>query len=147
MTLFVFVVPALDVRTCSGSGHPRPSVRSACSARCSLLATLGLGAGFFFASLEPIVPSVKNIAAQVLGRPLYFSSGLFFTADTLPTAVPRVPPVEPVLHMLELLRSEFFYGFDTNDGSWLYAGSWSAGFLALGLVTHRATRKKAIVTK
>ena len=116
-------------------------------AACSLLATLGLGAGFFFASLEPIVPSVKNIAAQVLGRPLYFSSGLFFTADTLPPAIREYLLWNPVLHMLELLRSEFFFGFETTNGSWLYAGSWSAGFLALGLVTHRATRKKAIVAK
>ena len=116
-------------------------------AACALLATLGLGAGYFFASLEPLVPSLKNIAAQVLGRPLYFGSGLFYTAETVPPAIREYLLWNPVLHMIELLRSEFFFGFETTHGSWLYASSWSVGFLALGLVTHRATRKKAIVAK
>lgn len=114
---------------------------------CALLATLGIGAGFFFASLEPIIPSLKNIANVAFGRPLYFGSGLFYTIDTLPLAAREILLWNPVLHMIELARSEFFFGFDTAYASWFYASSWSAGVLALGLLTHRATRKKAIVTK
>lgn len=114
---------------------------------CGVLAVFGLGTGFLFASLEPIVPAMKTIAGQVLGRPLYFGSGLFFTADSLPTWVLDYLLWNPVLHMVELLRSEFFFGFRTTHGSWLYACSWSFGMLALGLTTHRAVRKKAIVSK
>lgn len=112
-----------------------------------LLATGSLGMGFFFASLEPLVPSVKQITSQVLGRPLFFSSGLFFVADIVPEAILKYLLYNPILHMIELVRGEFFYGFETRHGSWFYASSWSFGLLALGLVTHQALHKKAIVAK
>jgi capsular polysaccharide transport system permease protein len=103
--------------------------------------------GFLFASLEPMVPSVKQLSSQVLGRPLYFSSGLFFSADSIPAPVLHYLLYNPILHMIELVRGEFFYGFETNHGSWMYASAWSFGALALGLVAHQAMHKKAIVSK
>lgn len=114
---------------------------------CGLLATFGVGMGFLFASVEPIIPSVKQLSSQVLGRPLYFSSGLFFSADSIPAPVLEYLLYNPVLHMIELVRGEFFYGFETNYGSWMYASAWSFGALALGLLTHQAVHKKAIISK
>lgn len=114
---------------------------------CALLSILGVGAGFFFASLEPIMPSVKQVSAQVLGRPLFFASGLFFVVDSLPGWVAEYLMWNPVLHLVELLRSAAFYGFESLHASWFYASAWSFGMLALGLATHQAMRKKAIVSR
>lgn len=114
---------------------------------CALLCVLGLGAGFLFASLEPLVPSVKQLGTQVLSRPLYFGSGLFFTADTIPAPIREYLLYNPILHMMELLRGEFFYEFETSHGSWSYACSWAFGMFAVGLLTHQALHKRAIVKK
>jgi len=114
---------------------------------CALLCTLGLGMGFLFAAVEPIIPSVKQLSGQLMGRPLYFSSGLFFTAEAIPGAVLDYLLWNPVLHMIELLRGEFFHGFETAYGSWLYASGWSFGTLAAGLTVHQALRRRAISTK
>ena len=113
---------------------------------CGLLCIFGLGLGFLFASVEPLIPSVKQLT-NVMGRPLYFTSGLFFTADTLPAAIREYVLYNPVLHMIELLRGEFFYEFETSHGSWSYASNWAFGTLAVGLLTHQALHKRAIVKK
>ncbi len=114
---------------------------------CCLLAIMGTGAGFLFASLEPLIPSIKQLGSQVLSRPLYFGSGLFFTAETLPAAVREFLLYNPILHMIELVRSEFFYEFETSYGSWTYASLWAFSTLAVGLLTHQAVHKRAIVKK
>ena len=114
---------------------------------CGLLCVLGLGMGFLFASLEPLIPSIKQFGAQVFGRPLYFSSGLFFSADTLPGPIRDVLLYNPVLHMIELVRGEFFYEFETSYGSWAYASIWAFGAFAVGLTVHQAVRKRAVINK
>ncbi len=114
---------------------------------CGLLCVLGLGLGFLFASLEPLVPSVKQLATQVMSRPLYFASGLFFTVDTLPAAIREYLLYNPVLHMIELVRGEFFYEFETSYGSWTYASAWAFTTLAVGFLMHQAVHKRAIVKK
>lgn len=114
---------------------------------CVLLCALGLGMGFLFASLEPLIPSIKQFSNAVMGRPLFISSGLFFSAETLPPAVRDYLMYNPVLHMIELIRGEFFYEFETLYGSWSYAGTWSLSVLAVGLLAHQALRKRAIIRK
>lgn len=112
-----------------------------------LLAVMGLGLGFILASVEPLIPSIKQFTTQVLGRPLYFSSGLFYTIDTMPAQVRDALLYNPVLHMMELLRSEFFFEFETAYGSWSYASLWAITTLALGLLMHQALHKRAVVKK
>ena len=114
---------------------------------CGLLCVLGLGLGFLFASLEPLVPSIKQFGGQVLGRPLYFSSGLFFSVETIPGPIRDYLLYNPILHMIELVRGEFFHEFETAYGSWFYASAWSFTTLAVGLLTHQAVHKRAIIKK
>jgi len=114
---------------------------------CGLLSIFGLGIGFMFASLEPLIPSIKQFGSQVLGRPLYFGSGLFFTIESIPAAIREYLLYNPVLHMIELVRGEFFYEFETVYGSWSYASLWAFTTLALGLLVHQAVHKRAIVKK
>lgn len=114
-------------------------------AACFLLWTLGLGMGFIFASLAPIIPSTRQITTQILGRPLFLGSGLFYTADSLPEEVRNYLLYNPVLHLVELSRSAYFYEFESAYASWTYATYFSFGLLAFGLLVHRAMRKKAII--
>ena len=114
-------------------------------AACGLFWVLGLGFGFIFASLSPIVPSTRQITSQLMGRPLLLTSGIFFTAESLPSDVRYYLLYNPVLHMVELTRSAYFYEFHSDYASWRYASYFAFGTLAFGLVVHRAMRKRAIV--
>lgn len=107
-----------------------------------LMACLGVGFGFLFASLEPLLPSIKQVSALIMGRPLFLGSGLFFTADTVPEPVRHYLLYNPILHCMELLRSEYFYEFESGYGSWGYLTAWSMGTLAIGLAAHRGLRRK-----
>ena len=107
-----------------------------------LLATMGIGFGFTISSIEPLVPSVKKIISLLSGRPLFLTSGLFFIAESIPAQARDYMLYNPILHCMELLRSEYFMEFDSQYGSWSYVIAWAVGSLAVGLSTHRAMRRK-----
>ncbi|MFK7889175.1 MAG: ABC transporter permease [Granulosicoccus sp.] len=112
---------------------------------CLLLCMCGLGLGFVFASLTPLVPSMRQITGQLLGRPLFLSSGLFFTTDSLPDQAREVLLYNPLLHMIEKGRSAYFYEYESQYASWSYAICWALGLITFGLTFHQALRKRAIV--
>lgn len=114
-------------------------------AACLLLATTGVGAGFMFAALRPLLPSLQQFTSAILGRPLFITSGIFFMAESLPEEVRGILLYNPLLHSLELLRSSFFYGIDSSYGSWSYAICWAVGTLLFGLLIHQVLRKRAVV--
>jgi len=112
---------------------------------CIAMLLLGTGLGFVLGTLAPIVPSTGQIANILFGRPLFLTSGLFFTADTLPEPFRTWLLYNPILHLLELMRSYFFYEFESNYGSWAYAGSWVIGLLVFGMLLLQALKRRAIV--
>ncbi len=114
-------------------------------AACLTLSVFGIGLGFALATISPLIPSTRQFVTAILGRPLFLASGLFYTAESLPTAVRDVLLWNPVLHMIELGRSAYFVQFDSQYASWAYALSWSFGSLAFGLLVHQAVRRRAIV--
>lgn len=112
---------------------------------CLALMALGSGLGFVLAAVTPIIPSVGQVAALIMGRPLFVTSGLFFTAGSIPDPYRTWLLFNPILHLLELMRSYFFYEFESAYASWTYAGSWVVGTLVFGMLTHQALRRRAIV--
>ncbi len=112
---------------------------------CVLMALFGTGIGFFFASITPLIPSVRQITTVALGRPLFLSSGLFYTAESLPGFIRDWLLYNPLLHMIEFGRSAFYYEFESTYASWSYVYSWVVCSLALGMTTHQAMRRRAIV--
>ena len=114
-------------------------------AACGLLSIMGLGMGFIFAALTPILPASRQVASAVMGRPLFLGSGLFYTAETLPPAVRDVLLLNPLLHLIELVRSAYFVEFDSAYGSWSYATTSAFTLLAFGMLVHQALRRRAIV--
>ena len=112
---------------------------------CLALALMGGGAGFLLASLSPVVPAARQVATVFLGRPLFLASGLFYTADTLPVTVREWLLYNPVLHLIEMVRSAFFREFESSHADPVYALSWVVGSVAIGLLVHQAMRKRAVV--
>ena len=112
---------------------------------CVLLAMMGTGWGFALASITPLVPSARQIVIVVLGRPLFYASGLFYTAEAVPSPVRDWLLYNPLLHLIELGRSAFFVEFESAYASWTYATLWTFGMLVFGLLVHQSLRKRATV--
>lgn len=109
-----------------------------------LLGISGTGIGLIFAALVPILPAVKNVAMPLLGRPLFFTSGIFFSVDMLPESVRGYLLINPLLHMMEIIRSGFFYQFESRYADWHYASLFAAGVFLLGLLMHQLLKDQVI---
>ncbi len=96
---------------------------------------------FFFSFCTAILSS--NLARmwrawpQVFGylsRPLYFTSGIFFTFESLPSGIKGLAQTNPVAHLLEWIRTGAIPGFISHSYSPLYVYSWAIMMLFIGLV-------------
>lgn len=106
-----------------------------------LCISLGAGFGLVGAVIKLYLPSYSSFQALIV-RVLFFISGAFFVADTLPTQVREVLWYNPVLHLIEWERSAFFYGFESQFYDPFYPILWILCLGFLGLAGERATRAK-----
>ncbi len=108
------------------------------------LAVTGFGLGAVFAALAPFVRSMPQIVSIFAGRPLFFVSGLFFTAEMMPTGVREFLLLNPILHMIEWLRSAFFVEFESRHASVEFALAGALVSAFLGLVMLRGLGKRIL---
>lgn len=73
----------------------------------SVLVLLGLGHGALTAVIGSYSPSWQRVD-EMLSRPLFFISGVFFVPSMLPPSVQDVLSWNPLLHGIELLRSGYY---------------------------------------
>ena len=102
---------------------------------------LGAGLGLVGSAIRLYLPAYSNFQS-VLTRLLFFTSGLFFLADSLPRELREVLWYNPVLHILEWTRSAFFTGFESNFYDLRYPLFAMLILLYLGLAAERVTRRR-----
>ncbi len=73
----------------------------------------------------------------IIMRPLYFISGIFFSASVLPDAYRDYFLWNPLFHAIELIRDACFSSFDAVGCSWLYLSMASVCTLCFGLALYR----------
>ena len=105
---------------------------------------LGLGAGIGFGAIATLFPSVQQLVQVLLGRPLFFISGLFFTTDMVPEKILGLALINPLLHIIELIRSAFFVEFESQHASWQYVMIFVLTVLFLGLVAQVGLRRRIL---
>jgi capsular polysaccharide transport system permease protein len=95
---------------------------------------------FFFsfctATLSSSLARMWRAWPQVFGylsRPLYFTSGIFFTFESLPSSIKGLATYNPVAHLLEWIRTGAIPGFVSNAYSPLYVYTWAFIMLFFGL--------------
>ena len=106
---------------------------------------VGFGFGAACGALEPLFPAVERIVPAVVLRPLFWISGLFFTSGMLPPDVRDLALINPLLHMIELLRSAFFHEFENQHSSYPYAVFSLLIVLFLAALLHRALRRQILI--
>jgi capsular polysaccharide transport system permease protein len=103
---------------------------------------LGVGMGALFGAIGQASDSFYRAIPLVL-RPLFWISGIFFTATELPESAQALFRWNPLLHCIEALREGFFLGYVSSVSELWYPLAVATGcFLASGVVTHFIRRHK-----
>jgi len=119
----------------------------------ALTTVLGLGlAGLLGASLGLLLCSLSilsNVVDRIRGplmRPLFWISGLFFTANGLPTQIREALLWNPVMHCIEIVRDGWFPSYHAHHASVGYVMGWIIAFAFFGLTLERVVRSRVEVT-
>lgn len=100
----------------------------------ALLVLIGLGLGLVIGSLLIRYEFVSSISQALLGRPLFFASGLFFTAEMLPPKAREYALYNPILHLIESLRSDLFESFESRYVDIPYVTCFAIVLVSFGLM-------------
>lgn len=103
---------------------------------------LGLGLGLIVSVAGSLVPEVGKIV-RMINMPLLILSGVIFPLHRLPHWLLEYVMLNPIVHGLELLRLNFFEGYQVIHGtSATYYWFWTLSTLALGLLMHMRFRDR-----
>ena len=110
-----------------------------------LAGLLGASLGLFFCALSIYSKVVERIV-PALNRPLFWLSGLFFTANELPTKIREVLLWNPILHTVEMVRDGWFSAYEAYYLDVTYVLFWIIGFTYFGLLLERMARRRLELT-
>ncbi|MEL6520554.1 MAG: ABC transporter permease [Pseudomonadota bacterium] len=105
---------------------------------------LGVGVGSLFASLGQASDSFQR-GVQIILRPMFWISGLFYTATELPASAVALLWWNPLFHCIEALREAFFLGFASPISTLWYPMIFgiSCFVISLPILEHVETRRLA----
>jgi len=83
---------------------------------------------------------------NIINRPLFFISGVFFAITMIPSQYWSYLTWNPLLHFTELSRDAMFSSYQTPIGSWSYLLSITIIFWALGLASYWLNRNRFLGT-
>jgi capsular polysaccharide transport system permease protein len=105
---------------------------------------LGASLGLIFCGLSTMSNLVDRARGPLL-RPLFWVSGIFFTASSVPEHGRNLMLWNPILHCTELLRGGLFETYDGYGDPW-YVVAWILPMAVIGLSLERAVRRKIELT-
>lgn len=106
-----------------------------------LTGLLGTALGTVLCALNVLSPTVDRIK-QPLMKPLFWISGLFFTANMIPAQYRQYLMWNPILHCTELIRTGWFPQYESLDARPTYVMVWIVGLAFVGLTLERRVRPK-----
>lgn len=106
-----------------------------------LAGLLGLALGLVLCASSVLSKSVDRIRGPLF-RPLFWVSGLFFTADAIPLHIRRYLMWNPILHCVEIVRDGWFTGYRSSEASPAYVLVWIILLAFAGLTLERAVRRR-----
>lgn len=109
-----------------------------------LLIVAGFGTGLTLAMLTHTAPASRTLAKMIFW-PFYFISGVDFSVGTLPDEVVAWLLWNPVLHALELFRSNFMNAYHpVEEISCALVASFAGVMLLAGLALYRVRRDRLL---
>src|SRR5690606_26323539 len=104
----------------------------------------GTALGLVLCTLSILSNAVDRLRGPLF-RPVFWMSGLFFTAESLPTNVRDFMLWNPVLHCVELVRDGWFPSYQARHASIPYVLACIVVLLFAGLTLERVVRSKVEV--
>ena len=104
-----------------------------------LLAFFSTGLGLMICVGETYYADLQKITG-LLTRPLFFISGIFFVATSIPQQYWYLFTWNPVFHVMELSRESFFDVYTSPVASWFYLIFCSICSLGIGLTLFHVNR-------
>ncbi len=106
---------------------------------------LGTGFGLVFCALGQVSTAADRIRGPLM-RPLFWVSGVFFTAETVPDNARDAMLWNPLLHVSEMVRAGWFEGHDATYVDLGYVLWWIGGLALVGLLLERWVRRRIDLT-
>ncbi len=110
-----------------------------------LILVLAAALGMIFGSLAILFPSTEKVSGVIL-RPLFWLSGVFYTANDVPAAMADVIVYNPILHCVELVRDGWYSEYTSRHLDVVYPMAWCVGLLFMGLAMERTLRHRIQLT-
>lgn len=101
---------------------------------------LGFGIGCLNAILYQRYQAWQHIE-KLFARPLFFLSGVFYIPSNLPPEAVAVVKWNPILHIVEWVRSGYYANYESQILNHTYLLSFTAIVILLGLFWERISRK------
>ena len=112
----------------------------------ALLVVFSTGLGFVMGILGPLYPELGKLIPVAI-RPLYFISGVFFAADSIPDPYRKYVLINPLIHVSDLIRSSLFSSFTSESASITYLTCCALVSLFLGLAFYRINRIAVVTSR
>ncbi|MGL5128229.1 MAG: ABC transporter permease [Aeromonas popoffii] len=109
----------------------------------SLLMLLSFSLGLIFCIATSISEEAKKII-PILMRPMLWISCVFFPLASVPKSFQHWLLWNPVMHSLELIRTGWIAGFNTQGGSWVYLASTTLILTTFAMSGYRLSHRKLI---
>ncbi len=110
-----------------------------------LLVWFSFSMGLLFAVIGTFAENFKKVVG-IITRPLFFASGIFFSASMVPPQYREIMLLNPLLNFLELIRSHYFAAFQSQGASYLYIIAWTMGSSLLGLWLYNHLKDRIVAS-
>lgn len=106
-----------------------------------LASGLGMTLGLLCCAAGVVSNTVDRIRGPLM-RPLFWTSGLFYTANELPSQARELLMYNPVFHCIEITRDGWFPSYHAYYADAAYPLAWIVGLAFVGLTLERAVRRR-----
>ena len=111
----------------------------------ALASLLGATLGLVLCALGQYSNAIDRARGPLL-RPMFWISGIFFAANSLPTNLREYALFNPVLHCVELVRGGWFSSYDATHAQPGYVLAWILVFALMGVTLERVVRRRIQVS-
>jgi capsular polysaccharide transport system permease protein len=111
-------------------------------ATCMIVA-FAYGVGTGLGALMPLFPSLQVLVPTTYIRPMFFLSGVFFTIEMIPENVRPYALLNPMMQLIELMRSAYFPQYESEYVDYPYLIGIILTTVLIGLLMQRALRRHA----
>ena len=111
-----------------------------------LLVVFSAGLGFIASVIGPNYPELAKLVPLMV-RPLYWISGIFYAADSIPESLRKYLLINPLLHVTDLIRANLFGSFTSTSASFTYLFFTAFLTFFFGLSYYRINRFDVITSK